>query len=343
VPIPERRGIFCPEVTSNTRKHFVPVLCPPSLKGGPGRDSGSAGPLRPLAKAIQQEGTARVSRSERRLGLVLGGGGVRCLAHLGVVQTLLDHGLRPDLITSSSTGTLMGILLASGVSPAQIRHKLNQAPFRWGWFTPSLRHGGLFSQRNMIALLNHFDVPERLEKLPIPLHVSITDLVNARPEVRSTGDTVTVALASCALPGVYAPVPIGDQLFGDGGVTNNVPADVCRRLVGPEGIVLTSSLEMDSSVPSTEIRTFLEVAYRSIYLPIVNERYRNFRQHSDIIIEPFAHCPLCFSQWREILRFHSPRAMRRHFEAGRLCMERALPRLQDLLESPLAQVEEEPA
>ncbi len=280
---------------------------------------------------------------KRQLGLVLGGGGVRCLAHLGVVQTLLDHGVRPDLITSASTGTLMGILLANGVSPAEIRHKLNQAPFRWGWFTPSLRHGGLFSQRNMIALLNHFQVPERLENLPIALHVMVTDLVNARPAVMCKGETITVALASCALPGVYAPVPMGELVYGDGGVTNNVPADVCRRLVGPDGVVLTSSLEMDTSVPSTEIRTFLEVAYRSIYLPIVNERYRNFRQHSDVIIEPFAQCPLCFSQWREILRFHSPRAMRRHFDSGRKCMELALPRLQQLLEAPVHRNEEEPA
>lgn len=284
-----------------------------------------------------------MERSPRRLGLVLGGGGVRCLAHLGVVQTLFEHKLRPDLITSSSTGTLVGILLASGVTPREIRHKLNQAPFRWGWFTPSLQRGGLFSQRNMIALLKHFRVPDRLEDLPIPLHVLVTDLVNARPEVRCSGDTVTVAMASCALPGIYAPIPIGDQLFGDGGVTNNVPADVCRRLVGPDGVVLTSSLEMDSSVPSARIRTFLDVAYRSIYLPIVNERYRNFRLHSDVVIEPFAQCPLCFSQWREILRFHSPRAMRMHYEAGRICMQAALPRLEERLYAPRIAVEEEPA
>ena len=266
---------------------------------------------------------------------------MRCLAHLGVYQTLLDNGLRPDLITSSSTGTLLGILLASGITPREIRRKLDQSPFRWGWFTPSLKHGGLFSQRNMIRLLRHFNVPERLEDLQVPLHVMVTDLVRARPVVVCEGDTITVALASCALPGVYAPVPIGDLVYGDGGVTNNVPADVCRTLVGPEGVVLTSSLEMDTSVPSTEIRTFLEVAYRSIYLPIVNERYRLFRLHSDVVIEPFAQCPLCFSQWREILRFHSVGAMRRHYQSGRTCMERAMPQLLECLAREPDKVKEE--
>ncbi len=275
------------------------------------------------------------------LGLVLGGGGVRCLSHLGVAQCLQDHGLRPDHITCSSTGTLVGILLAAEIPPADIRRVLDSFRIRWGWLWPTLRSGGLFNQQNFLRILDAFGIPERLEDLRLPVQVLVTDLVNAQPIALSEGNTRLLTLASCALPGIYAPVRHQGTILGDGGVTNNVPADVCRAAVGEKGIVLCSSLEMDTSMPPEEIRSFAQVVYRSIYLPIVNERYRNFRRHADILIEPFKQCPLCFSQWREILRFQNRQAMERHFRAGYKEMEQELPTLRRLLqvesaaESPL--------
>lgn len=268
-----------------------------------------------------------------QLGLVLGGGGVRCLSHLGVAQCLLDEGLRPDHITCSSTGTLVGILLAAEIPPMEIRRALDSYRVRWGWFWPTLRSGGLFNQQNFLRILDYFSIPDRLEDLAIPVQVMVTDLVNAQSVALSEGNTRLLTLASCALPGVYAPIRHQGTILGDGGVTNNVPADVCRAAVGEKGIVVCSSLEMDTSMPPEEIRSFLQVVYRSIYLPIVNERYRNFRRHADVLIEPFRNCPLCFSQWREILRFHNRRAMEEHFRAGYREMERELPALRRLLQA----------
>jgi len=250
---------------------------------------------------------------------------------LGVAEVLLKNGLEPDLISSSSTGTIVGVLLAARIQPEEICRKLFSPGFRLGWWVPSLRPGGIWSQRNMARLLEHFRVPERLEDLPIPIHVVLTDLVNGCEICVSRGDTLRAALASAALPGIYAPLRHAGTLCGDGGIINNVPADICRRLVGDSGVVLSSSLEMNTTLPDEFLRTTIQVAYRSIYLPLLNRRYSNFLRNSDIVIQPFSDHPLCFSRWREILKFHSRSLMADLFDRGRVHMERELPLLLALL------------
>lgn len=263
-----------------------------------------------------------------RFGLVLGGGGVRCLAHLGVADVLFDNGLFPETIAASSTGSLMGLLLAARVPTREIRRRLGEGAQRASWWLPSPRRGGIFSQRAMERLLDAFDLPERLEDLPIPLQVVVTDLVNGEEKVVVRGDCRRVVLASAALPGIYAPRMLDGTLCGDGGIANNVPADVCRRAVGQRGVVLTSSLEMSPVMPRELMKRTPQVVYRSIYLPLIRRRTENLLRHSDLVVQPFADQPLCFSRWREIIRFYSSGAMAELHERGRAHMLRLLPELQ---------------
>jgi predicted acylesterase/phospholipase RssA len=268
---------------------------------------------------------------KRKLGLVLGGGGVRCLTHLGVAEVLLENNIKPDLITCSSTGTIIAILLATGIKPEAIRQRMFKLGQRSLWWLPTMRRGGLFSQMAFRHLLRAFDIPPRLEDLKIPVHVVLTDLVNGVEMVMREGDTIKIACASAALPGVYPPITINGMIFSDGGVTNNVPADVCRREVGDQGIVITSSLEMNNTMHPELLKSTPQVIYRSIYMPLVNKRYHNIMNNSDIVIQPFSDQPLCFSRWSEILRFHSRSLMLELLEKGRVHMERNMPTASALL------------
>lgn len=277
-----------------------------------------------------------------RFGLVLGGGGVRCLAHIGVAEVLEEAGLRVEAIATSSTGSLVGLLLAAGISPRRIREALYRRDQRLAWLRPSWRAGGMFSPAAMLHLLDRFSLPERLEDLSIPLHVVVTDLVEGRQRVLSTGPCREAVLASAALPGIYPPVRVGGHLCGDGGVVNNVPADICRQLVGPSGVVLTSSLEMNAAMPAELLRHVPQVVYRSIYLPLIQQRLRNQTLHSDLVLQPFSDQPLCFSRWREIVRFWSLGAMADLHARGRHHMGQRLPELQALLARAAALAEEEP-
>lgn len=273
-----------------------------------------------------------------RFGLVLGGGGVRCLTHLGVVEELENAGLRPELITSSSTGSLVGLLLAAGIPSGRIREALYRRDQRLAWLKPAWRRGGLFAPEAILRLLDRFSLPARLEELAIPLHVVVTDLVEGRQLVYDHGPCREIVLASAALPGIYPPVELEGHLCGDGGITNNVPADLCRQLVGPRGVVLTSSLEMNAVMPAELLRHMPQVVYRSIYLPLVARRLQIQTRHSDLLIQPFSDQPLCFSRWREIVRFWSVGAMADLHERGRHHMGRHLPELQAML----ARLETEP-
>ncbi|MFA7332528.1 MAG: patatin-like phospholipase family protein [Candidatus Delongbacteria bacterium] len=282
-------------------------------------------------------------KHEARFGLVLGGGGVRCLSHLGMAEELLAAGLAPDLIASSSTGSLIGLLLAAGIPPSRVREALFRREQRLAWLKPSWQRGGLASPAAILRLLDRFALPENLEDLPIPLHIVVTDLEEGRQLVLSSGPCREAVLASAALPGIYPPVMIRGHLCGDGGIINNVPADVCRELVGPRGVVLTSSLEMNHVMPEALLRHVPQVVYRSIYLPLLNQRLRNQTLHSDLVLQPFSDHPLCFSRWREIVRFYSLGAMADLHERGRHHMGRALPELQALLARAAAEAEVEAA
>jgi predicted acylesterase/phospholipase RssA len=276
-----------------------------------------------------------------RLGLVLGGGGVRCLAHLGVAHELEAAGLRPTHYASSSTGSLVGLLLAARIPAARIREALFRRDQRLAWLKPCWRQGGLFSPEAILRLLDRFSLPERLEDLPVPLHVVVTDLVEGAQRVYSSGPCREIVLASGALPGIYPPVLLEGRLCGDGGIVNNVPADLCRAQVGPRGVVLCSSLEMNPTLPAEMIRRVPQVVYRSIYLPLVQQRLRNQTLHSDLVVQPFSDQPLCFSRWREIVRFYSLEAMADLYSRGRFHMGRRLPELQALLARAEALAEEE--
>ncbi len=269
------------------------------------------------------------------LGLVLGGGGVRCLSHLGLAEALQEEGLRPDMMVASSTGTVIALLLASGLDPLDIRAHLFSNQVRFSWWRPSMRHGGLFSQQIIERILQHFNVPARLEDLPIPVHIVITDLELGTEEIVCHGDTAAVACASCALPLIYPPIEIGGRLYADGGIVNNVPADVARRVIGSDGVVLVSSLEMNTLVSPAYLRTFPQVVYRSIYLPQLYRRYRNMASFADLVVEPYADEPLVFNNWRKILKSWSRGLMLEYYERGRLRMQREMPGLKALIATRL--------
>lgn len=275
-----------------------------------------------------------IEQQTRRFGLVLGGGGVRCLSHLGLASVLENAGIRPDLIATSSTGSLIGLFIASGIPVRKVHAALFDPKQRLRWLRFSFRRGGLFSPQALIDLMDHFKVPDRLEDLVIPLHVVVTDLVTGDMRVFDRGSSREIVLASAALPGIYAPVDTEGSLMGDGGITNNVPADICRKLVGPDGFVLSSSLEMNPGTPRELLGRIPQVMYRAIYLPLIHSRTRCVISHSDLVIQPFSDQPLCFSRWREIVRFWSVATMADLYEIGRTHMERHLPELKAQLARP---------
>jgi len=180
--------------------------------------------------------------SRPRIGLALGGGGARGLAHIPMLEAFDDLGIKPDIISGTSIGAIFGAAYASGMSGAEIRaHTLEVLTQRFSLLRDLLaaraqgagRIMGLFTARS--ALLDASAVldivmPSRLARsfndLEIPLEVVATDFYQQEPHVFREGPLLRAVAASMALPVIFQPVIVDGHALIDGGLSNPLPFDV---------------------------------------------------------------------------------------------------------------------
>jgi NTE family protein len=171
---------------------------------------------------------------DRRVAFVFQGGGSLAAPQVGMVRALAAAGLRPDLVIGSSAGALNAVAFAGDPSQAGLDAleavwrslaRRQVAPFSARVLLAAVtgRGGGLVSQSALRDLLAGLPVPRTLNGTAIPAHVVVTDLASGLPLVISDGETVPALLASCAFPGLYAPVELEGRQVIDGGVSADVP------------------------------------------------------------------------------------------------------------------------
>lgn len=164
-----------------------------------------------------------------KLALVLSGGGGRGFAHIGVIKVLESHGITPDIVVGSSAGAFVGSLYASGMSGLQLQEaamRLEEAPF----FDWRLNERGPLTGKALQDYVNLQIGKRTTENLKRTLGVVATDLGSGESVVFRRGDTGLAVRASCAIPGVFAPVRIGNKDFVDGGVSAPVPVKAAKDM-----------------------------------------------------------------------------------------------------------------
>src|SRR5256886_11668763 len=165
-----------------------------------------------------------------RIGLALGGGFARGIAHAGVLRVLERHGIPLHCITGVSAGSIVAAARASGASPDEIARAACSMRFgdvaRW-----SLSRMGFVVSERMKPFLQRLLKHYRFEEMRIPLGVVATDLCTGEPvSFRDTGDVFLPIRASCSYPGLFRPVPAGDRLLVDGAMSIEIPALLAREL-----------------------------------------------------------------------------------------------------------------
>ncbi|MFU0503498.1 patatin-like phospholipase family protein [Pseudaminobacter sp. NGMCC 1.201702] len=175
--------------------------------------------------------------------VAFGGGGARGLAHIHVIETLDELGIRPVVIAGSSIGAIMGAGMAAGMTGKEIheyarsilgrRSEVASRMWRARPGTFSEMMGGIrISQFNIERILKAFlpiQVPDHFSELKIPLKVTATDFFGHRLEVIQKGDLHSALAASAAIPAVFRPVKRGSKLLIDGGIYNPVPFDLVEN------------------------------------------------------------------------------------------------------------------
>jgi len=171
------------------------------------------------------------NRADARIGLALGSGSARGLAHLGVIRVLEEAGIRIDFVAGTSIGALIGAIHAAG--------KLDELEttfqdFDWkkivSFFDVVFPKSGLIDGAKISDLVRAHIHADAVEALPIPFCAVATDIVSGEEVVIRTGDVIEAVRASVSVPGIFTPVRSNGRILVDGGLTNPVPVSVVRAM-----------------------------------------------------------------------------------------------------------------
>lgn len=221
--------------------------------------------------------------TRKKIGIALSGGAARGFAHLGVLKVLREHEIPVDFIAGTSAGSIVGAAYASGLSVeeiAEIGRKMSW--FRMTGFSYSAK--GLLSNASMGAFLRKSFPHDKFEDLLIPFAAVACDLETGDEVVlKDTGDLINAVRASCAIPGIFAPVPHDGKMLIDGGVIANVPTKAVKK-IGAEIVIAVDVLAAGATYwgkPSTLLGIFFQSTMMLLRAASKAHHYR-----ADVVIIP---------------------------------------------------------
>jgi NTE family protein len=215
------------------------------------------------------------------VGVALGGGVARGMAHVGVLRELEKNGIPIDLIAGTSVGALAGACYASGMTPDQM--ETLACTMSWsdlGRVTVS-RLGFYNSERTETFLKKVLPV-NRFEQTRIPLGIVATDLQMGKMVVFTEGDIPLAVRASCAIPCYFIPVMVNGRMMVDGGVVGHLPASVARGMGADIVIAVDVNSEGRPIAPPTNIFTIMSQSLSIMGRSSVTYLY----QDADVVISP---------------------------------------------------------
>ena len=164
-----------------------------------------------------------------KIALALGGGAARGFAHIGVIKALEAHGITPDIVIGTSSGSLVGALYAGGYGGFDLQRAALQMDDTLvaDW---SLPDRGFIKGEALQNFVNRAVQNRPLEKLNRPFATVATDLQSGEPVVFRTGNTGMAVRASSSVPGVFQPVSISGREYVDGGLVSPVPVRAARSM-----------------------------------------------------------------------------------------------------------------
>ena len=196
---------------------------------------GTFGKLRRSLQAFTRELTrvsplpAETHQVKPKIGLALGGGFARGLAHIGVLKVLEEENISVSCIAGTSVGAVIGAAYCSGVSAKELEEIAGLVRFRdFARWTIS-RYGFATNQR-MVSFLNRVVKARTFEELHIPLAVTATDFITGDGVIFRSGPLIDPVRASCAYPGMFLPVQVGGRLLVDGMLAHTVPTGPVREM-----------------------------------------------------------------------------------------------------------------
>lgn len=175
-------------------------------------------------------------QKRKRIGLALGGGAARGLAHIGVLQVFNEHRLPVDCVAGCSMGAVIGGIYCSGMDMYELEKTALSMSER-SIFDLGRPRKGVLKGKRAEELIDQLCGGKTFAQCSVPFCATATDLVTSSTVALTEGSLSRAIRASISIPGVFEPVDWDDMMLVDGGVTDRVPVDLCREKLGAQYVI----------------------------------------------------------------------------------------------------------
>ncbi len=182
------------------------------------------------APGLQTDNIQKMTAKKYPLGIAFGGGGAKAAAHCGALQALKEYGIKPDVVSGTSAGSLVAAFYSAGFTPVQMIRMFLKMNFFKDIVEVSKPGGGLFDSSPLMKIIETQMPYANIEDLPIPVYIVASDMDQGKVKVFSKGKLAPRLVASCSIPIVFKPMVIGGVHYIDGGVFQNLPVPAIRPL-----------------------------------------------------------------------------------------------------------------
>lgn len=210
----------------------------------------------------------------KEIGLVLSGGGVRAIAHIGFIKVLLENKIVPTRVSGTSAGALVSALYTYGYSPEEMISFFKQTPLlKLSLY--ALNKPGIMDSEKYADFFSKFFPKNSFEDLKYPLTVTATELITGKLKYFNSGELIKPLIASSALPPIFSPLEINEGLYCDGGVLNNFPVEPLKDKCD---FILGSFVNPFTKIEKEEINTSLKLLYRVYHIGMDADNIKKFKQ-----------------------------------------------------------------
>lgn len=221
----------------------------------------------------------KVTNQTETVALCLGGGGARGFAHIGAIKAFNEAGVTFDMVVGTSVGSLVGAMYAAGVSVETLIDYAEKLSFKD-------LHNGIFVTPNdpmkIAKIVTDLVGDINIQNLKMKYAAVAADLVEAEQVILDSGNLAMAVASSCCVPILYKPIIYGRRHLCDGGLLNNIPADVCRMLGATKVVTVDVHPSRGSGSGGVGL---IDVIKTTLGIMISNSSVDGLR-HSDVIISP---------------------------------------------------------
>ncbi len=224
-----------------------------------------------------------MSEGRKKVGLALGGGAARGIAHIGVLKALRDFQIPVDMVAGVSAGAVVGAFFAAGLDIETMEDKVSQVT--WSDFaTFHFSKIGMMSSKPIESFIERYIGKMTFAELQKPFATLATDLITGRGVILNSPKALvsTAVRASASFPGVLDPTEIDGRYLCDGGAVENVPISVVRGMGADVVIAVDVIPQVELSRPPAHM---MAVVDRGLDI-LLNNRMKCIASNADIILHP---------------------------------------------------------